>query len=179
MSLQHIILGLLRDKPGSGYELNKRLERIGKHFWVTEQSQVYRALYKMHDAKWVAFETVVQDNNPNKKVYTITELGEQEFDRWLSETVDESLPSRVWLAQLYNAQSMSLAQAEALLRQRNAHLTRLLDWTEEQIDVLKRQVESQKQQLRLLTLEYHKLILETELNWLRQAAKRLPTIFAF
>ncbi|MEO1643977.1 MAG: PadR family transcriptional regulator, partial [Chloroflexota bacterium] len=47
MSLQHILLGLLSDEPGSGYDLNKRLQAEGQHFWTTDQSQIYRALYKM------------------------------------------------------------------------------------------------------------------------------------
>lgn len=94
MSLPHLILGLLYRKADSGYDLNKRFERTVAHFWTTDQSQIYRTLYKLHDKGWVQAETVVQDGNPNKKVYSLTEAGHQELVQWLQTPLDEGLVIR-------------------------------------------------------------------------------------
>ncbi|MBC7811849.1 MAG: PadR family transcriptional regulator, partial [Burkholderiales bacterium] len=75
MSLQHILLGVLKDEPLSGYDLNKFFQYVMQYMWPTEQSQIYRALYKLHEFGWVEIEYVVQDENPNKKIYHLTDAG--------------------------------------------------------------------------------------------------------
>jgi len=94
MSLPHLLMGLLYRKPDSGYDLNKRFERTVAHFWSTDQSQIYRTLYKLRDNGWVKVETVVQDDNPNKKVYSLTDAGHQALVEWLSKPIDEELVIR-------------------------------------------------------------------------------------
>src|SRR5690349_10724831 len=87
MSLQHMILGVLKYGPISGYDLNKAFQASIQHFWETEQSLIYRALYKMQDFGWVESESVAQDNAPAKKLYRLTESGRAELKRWLTEAL--------------------------------------------------------------------------------------------
>ena len=94
MSLPHLILGLLYRKPDSGYDLNKRFEQTVAHFWTTDQSQIYRTLYKLRDKGLVEVETVIQDNNPDKKIYTITDIGVKALVKWLQEPLDEEIVIR-------------------------------------------------------------------------------------
>lgn len=94
MSLPHLILGLLHRQPDSGYDLNKRFERTVANFWTTDQSQIYRTLYKLRDKGWVKAETIVQDDNPNKKVYSITDAGYQALIEWLQTPLDDELEIR-------------------------------------------------------------------------------------
>lgn len=94
MSLPHLILGLLYRKPDSGYDLNKRFERTVVNFWTTDQSQIYRTLYKLRDRGWVKVETVIQDDNPNKKVYSITADGHQALVDWLQTPLQDELMIR-------------------------------------------------------------------------------------
>lgn len=94
MSLPHLILGLLHRKSDSGYDLNKRFERTVAHFWSTDQSQIYRTLYKLLDKGWVEVETVIQADNPNKKVYHLTEAGRQALVNWLQKPIEGELVLR-------------------------------------------------------------------------------------
>ncbi|HAV77127.1 MAG TPA: PadR family transcriptional regulator, partial [Anaerolineae bacterium] len=42
MSLPHIILGMLRKEPKSGYDLKKELETVIHFFWEADISRIYR-----------------------------------------------------------------------------------------------------------------------------------------
>lgn len=176
MSLQHILLGLLHQESGSGYDLNKRLQVKGQHFWTTDQSQIYRALYKMQDVGWVAFETIIQEDSPNKKVYHITDDGIVELKRWLSQPVDESEPNSIWLAQLYLGADTNQEVIHKLLNQRLKRICEFQEWTRANHDAIHQQPDlSSGDKLRALTLEYKLRVLEAEHEWLESTLKQLPT----
>lgn len=116
MSLQHILLGVLKDEPLSGYDLNKFFQYVMQYMWPTEQSQIYRALYKLHEFGWVEIEYVVQDENPNKKIYHLTDAGREELLRWLKTEHDYAPSRQAWLAQLFFADELSPDELIGLLQ---------------------------------------------------------------
>lgn len=101
MSLPHLILGLLSLEPFSGYDLNKTFQNTIQHFWTTDQSQIYRALYKLEENAWVEVETVIQTDSPNKKIYRITEGGRHALLDWLTTPLPEDTPHESWLGQIF------------------------------------------------------------------------------
>lgn len=177
MSLQHILLGFLRDESGSGYDLNKRLDAQAKHFWTTEQSQIYRALYRMQAAGWVEFQTVIQENSPNKKVYELTETGNAELERWLREPVEETLPSHIWLAKLYIGQDLGYADVAQIIKERRVTMGEYRLWV-----LLRRRLIEQKKTddtetvLRLLTLDHTLRLIDTEIAWFDSTIKKLQAL---
>ena len=44
MSLKHAILGFLNYQPQTGYELKEVFDDSVQHFWLADQSQIYRTL---------------------------------------------------------------------------------------------------------------------------------------
>ncbi len=103
MSLPYLILGLLSLEPMSGYDLNKAFQQSVQHFWSTDQSQIYRALYKMEGDGWVQMETIEQQASPNKKIYHLTATGQAELRRWLSEPLPGNDIREAWLGQIFFA----------------------------------------------------------------------------
>jgi DNA-binding PadR family transcriptional regulator len=101
MSLPHIILGMLRKNPKSGYDLKKDLETVVHYFWEADISRIYRSLDEMKKKGWVEFETVIQDGSPNKKVYSLTDTGRRELQRWLAEPGKTASSHNPFLAQLH------------------------------------------------------------------------------
>lgn len=85
MSLPYGLLGLLSYQDGTGYDMAKMFEGSLNFFWHAQSSQIYREFSRMEEKGWVSCESIVQDGRPNKKVYSITESGRDEFTRWLSE----------------------------------------------------------------------------------------------
>lgn len=126
MSLQHLILGVLKYGAVSGYDLNKAFQASVQHFWATDQSQIYRALYRMHELGWVEVEAVEQDGAPDKKLYRLTDTGQGELRRWLA--APEPMPSlhEGWLGQLFFAAELDAGDIRSLLEARIAEAKAIL-----------------------------------------------------
>src|SRR5450432_300535 len=126
MSLQHLILGILKYGSMSGYDLNKTFQVSVHHFWDTDQSLIYRALYKMHDQGWVEAEVIAQEDLPAKKLYRLTDTGWAELRRWLA--APQPVPSlhEGWLGQLFFATELSLEQRRNLLVARRTEIEAIL-----------------------------------------------------
>ena len=124
MSLPHIILGMLRKKPKSGYDLKKELENVIHYFWEADISRIYRSLGEMKKKGWVEFETVIQEESPNKKVYSLTREGRRELQRWLAEPGKPSSQQNPFLAQLHFSDAIPI---EDQLRVMEARLASLKD----------------------------------------------------
>jgi DNA-binding PadR family transcriptional regulator len=87
MALREAILGLLSDGPMTGYEIKQFFKTAIKHFWNVSDGQLYPTLKKMHMEEVISLEVVQQDRTANKRVYSITEAGRRQFERWLREPV--------------------------------------------------------------------------------------------
>lgn len=133
MSLQHLILGILKYEPMSGYDLNKAFQSSVTHFWETDQSLIYRALYKMHEAGWVELDVVTQENLPAKKLYRLTEAGQQELTDWLRTPQPPPSFHEAWLGQLFFGANMSREDIQKLLESRIAQMKEILACYENEV----------------------------------------------
>jgi len=84
MALEHALLVALSEKPAAGLELAKRFERSIGFFWSANHQQIYRVLARMEADGWVDSETVKQHGPADKKVYTVTRLGQTVLSGWLA-----------------------------------------------------------------------------------------------
>ncbi len=85
MTLQYGLLGLLTYQDATGYDLSKLFRGSLNFFWHAQNSQIYRELGRLEERGLVVSRNVIQSDRPNKKVYSITDLGRKEFSDWLSE----------------------------------------------------------------------------------------------
>lgn len=83
MSLTYGILGFLSYKPMSGYDLTKAFKSSLEFFWHAQNSQIYLELKNLEKKGYICGEKVIQSDRPNKKVFSITDLGKKEFMDWL------------------------------------------------------------------------------------------------
>lgn len=81
MSLRHALLGLLADKPASGYELTKQFELSLANVWSTSHSQIYPELQRMAERGWVI---AGDEGARGRRDYKITSDGRAELHRWLT-----------------------------------------------------------------------------------------------
>lgn len=85
MSLQHALLVSLAEREASGYELTRRFDRSLGFFWSATHQQIYRVLARMTDDGLVAVRTEAGQGRPDRRVYTVAELGREELARWTQE----------------------------------------------------------------------------------------------
>ncbi|WP_338498240.1 PadR family transcriptional regulator [Streptomyces sp. SJL17-4] len=88
MAIEHAILVSLLEKPGSGYELARRFERSIGYFWTASHQQIYRVLKRMESDGWVDARDVPQHGRPDKKEYTVADLGQAVLSSWLHEPIE-------------------------------------------------------------------------------------------
>ena len=81
----HAILGLLSIAPMSGYDLFGAVDRSVSRFWPISKSQVYSELAKLEPAGLIEGVDVPQDRLPDKRIFRLTEAGEQALDEWLDD----------------------------------------------------------------------------------------------
>ena len=83
--LKHGILGLLNYGSMTGYDIVHIFKDSLSYFWNAQTSQVYRELQTLKKNGWATDEVIEQSDRPDKKLFSITESGREEFMRWLSE----------------------------------------------------------------------------------------------
>lgn len=88
MALEHAILVSLLEKPGSGYELARRFERSIGYFWTATHQQIYRVLKRMENDGWVDARDVPQQGRPDKKEYSVADLGRAALSSWLHDSIE-------------------------------------------------------------------------------------------
>ncbi|MEV5940248.1 PadR family transcriptional regulator [Streptomyces sp. NPDC051994] len=169
MSLRHAVLGLLADRPASGYDLMKLFETSLAHVWSATQSQVYGELGKLADNELVE---VSAEGPRGRKEYAITASGRAELHHWLTEVEpvrtrrSDSLLRVFFLGELtpLEAQTYLRTEAERSARQlvglKEAEAA--IDWGDDAISVHGR-----------LALEYGKRLSVMHEEWARWAADQL------
>lgn len=137
MALRYAILGLLSAEPMSGYDLSKWMDRGLANVWSAHASQIYPELARMLAAG--AIEEVPGEGGPRRRrVYGITEHGDEELRRWLERAEpdtgarSEALLRAVFLGRLdAPAASAAFAEQGRLHRERELHHASLLAQSEE------------------------------------------------
>jgi PadR family transcriptional regulator, regulatory protein AphA len=128
MSLPHALLGLLQYRPATGYELKATFTQSIHFFWNATLPQIYRTLKQMEQDGWLTVSVEHQDGKPSRKVYRITELGRQEFQRWLVEPSEIPEPRNAMLIKIFFGHQMSLSH----------FLTHLKEWRDYHFDLVTR-----------------------------------------
>ncbi|MFI6445017.1 PadR family transcriptional regulator [Kitasatospora sp. NPDC050543] len=86
MSLRYALLGLLSERPASGYDLLKRFDTALADVWPATQSQIYTELSRLADAGMIG---VTAEGPRGRKEYTLTGEGLAELQHWLTGTTPQ------------------------------------------------------------------------------------------
>lgn len=106
MNLRSVILALLSRGPNTGYGLSRMLSSEAGHLWSTSLQHIYSELANMQADELVEVEQVESPNKPvNKKVYSLTRLGEQRLKSFLAQPIEgpavkDDLPSHLFCMEL-------------------------------------------------------------------------------
>lgn len=83
MSLDHVLLGLLRE-PQSGYDLKVFFDRSLSYFWPAELSQIYRILKRLEGEGLLKSRAEPSPKGPARRIYRLTPAGRRELRGWLA-----------------------------------------------------------------------------------------------
>jgi len=98
---KYAVLGALSVCPGSGYDIKKLMEQSSSNFWNESYGQIYPILKQLIDEGLATSQAEKQEGKPERYVYTLTERGTEELQRWLTEPVEYVVERNEFLLKLY------------------------------------------------------------------------------
>ena len=168
MSLAHVLLTSLLEKPSSGYDLARRFDKSMGFFWSATHQQIYRELKRMEDQGWIHASPAEDAGKTKKKTYEVLDAGRQELKQWVLLATDPYL-IREEMAVRLRAEAIlgPLGIEEELKRHLKLHEEKLaLYLAIEQRDFIKNTGLSREQQIQ------HRVLLlgiETQRTWIQWA----------
>jgi DNA-binding PadR family transcriptional regulator len=119
MSLRYALLGLLADRPQSGYDLSQRFEQSLKRYaWHARHSQIYPELTKLADEGLI---TVVAEGPRGRRTYALTDAGRQQLRDWLTDWSALQPVRNEFVLRLFLMSALEPSEAQPLLRGISRH----------------------------------------------------------
>jgi DNA-binding PadR family transcriptional regulator len=168
MSVPHALLGLLEREPCHGYDLKRDYDTYFGRRRPLPYGQVYATLARLvRDGKVTPGE-IESGDGPDRKRYTITNVGRGELEAWLGEPTEaEPHLQTVIFTKVVLALMLGRSPAAYLDIQRANHLERRRELTE-----LKRSGTL----MDTLLADYGLFHLEADLRWIDIAEARLSAL---
>lgn len=169
MAIDYVILGFLRWGPLTGYELKKMFALSDILYWSGSNNQIYRPLVALHKAGFVTREIEHQEDNPSRKIYTITPAGRTALREWLLDTPDLPYIKHPLLIQLLWADQLDEAELDQMLsRYEESVQSEILMLREREARRVLPKQESQAARLWEAAGQRWLAIFENELSWVRE-----------
>jgi DNA-binding PadR family transcriptional regulator len=73
---------MLSNKPMTGYDIHKRV-KTRMSFWDINYGQIYPTLRRLEKDGFLKKTLEINENRPNRKVYSITDNGTKKLQKWL------------------------------------------------------------------------------------------------
>jgi PadR family transcriptional regulator, regulatory protein AphA len=172
ITLEYILLGLLRDQPDHGYALFERVQQIPELslIWQVKRSKLYYLLDKLAGEDLLSVSIRSQESTPDRKIYRLTKQGESAFQSWLGEPVLVSRYVRIaFLSKLYFALQAGRPTALDLIDRQLAVCQGWLESLQQEADQIPEQ-EFISIQVYLFRIGQ----ITAMISWLRNCRKNIP-----
>jgi PadR family transcriptional regulator AphA len=164
VSFRYVVLGLLAQRPMSGYDIKRLLECLSWLIGSSSFGNIYPTLHALLNDGLVTVDVVPHQDRPPRKVYTVSQEGRRALQEWLAQPVPPSASLKAFIMRLIVAQDLAQEGLIAHLAQRRAQVAAHRDALQgfsagqEQAGVGWR-----------LALDYGLAVADTELAWLDRA----------
>lgn len=162
---RYAILGILLDGPCSGYEIKSLMGRSTVYFWRESDSTIYPML-KLLAKEGKALSKVVYVGKKKKEIFSITDLGQEEFKTWFDNPTGLETTRNEFLLKLFFVADQM--EAIRLFQERLEKIERNHAEYKKIEERLKGVTDSPKKSIRLKALQYGICQLELEIQWLKK-----------
>jgi DNA-binding PadR family transcriptional regulator len=118
LTLEHILLAFLDQKPMHGYELYQELcaTKGISQIWNIKQALLYAILDKLEERGYVASQLIQGETYPPRNYFHLTEVGKESLQEWLKSPVRRARDLRQeFLAKLITARRYGKADVVELI----------------------------------------------------------------
>lgn len=174
MALSHALLASLGKTPASGYDLARRFGSSLGYFWKASHQQIYKELAKLSEQGFLDVRLEQQSKRPNRKIYTLTPLGESHLRDWLQQEVQPAESRDELLVKIYAGQWTHPSQLiNELQAHRHKHQQKLALYQSIAQSYFAAEELDYSQTCMRLTLDYGLSYEKNWLNWCDQALQAL------
>ena len=159
MSHRYLILGLLAQRPMTGYDIKQQVQDILSRIVNASYGTLYPTLHRLLVEQAVEVEEIQQERRPSKKVYHITEQGRQELEAWLRRPALADQIRSEFLLKLYLGVGMAKQDLLNLLASRRLE-------TEIMQTALRGGLEGAEGLQQLWVKDYMLALCQAEIDWL-------------
>ena len=122
MNYRYFVLGLLAQQSMSGYDIKRCFESFGWLIRSPSFGSLYPALHALQEDGCLTMQVVEGESGLSRKVYTITEVGQQALEKWIHESMEADTSLKTFLMHLMVADSLSRDALLTHLEQRRLQL---------------------------------------------------------
>jgi PadR family transcriptional regulator AphA len=122
VSSRHFILGLLAQRPMSGYDIKRFLKSLSWLIGSPSFGSLYPALHALLRDDLVTVRVLPREGKPSRKIYGITKAGREALAEWINQPAKSSAPLKAFVMRLILADSFTPAGLTAHLQQRRAQV---------------------------------------------------------
>ena len=177
MSLAHVLLTSLIEKPSTGIELARRFDRSMGFFWNATHQQIYRELSAMQQKGWIS---PIEDDNANsrKKTYQAERLGRTELANWM---VKQSPPAQLREELMVRLRAEAQIGGNTVLPELERHLQLHQDNLKLYQAIFAKDFAQANEQDRTLFIHKHilQLGIDLEIGWIKWLETLIPALKAF
>lgn len=177
MSLAHVLLTSLIEKPSNGIELARRFDRSMGFFWNATHQQIYRELNSMLKKGWIST-LEDEDSSSRSKTYQVEALGRQELANWM---VEQSPPAQLREELMVRLRAEAQLGGNSVLPELERHLVLHKAKLHTYQQIFSKDFHQAPANNR--TLYIHKMILQLgidqEIGWIEWLEKVIPELKKF
>lgn len=162
---RYAILGVLLAGPTTGYEIKSLMGRSTVYFWRESDSTLYPML-KVLAKEGKVLSEVVYVGKKKKEVFSITEMGVEEFNAWIKSPTGEETPRNEFLLKLFFVTDRK--EMVRLLQERLEKAKKTYEEYKKIESRLESLGDTPQKAIRLISLRYGITQLSSEIKWLRR-----------
>ena len=176
---KYALLGVLSQGSGSGYDIKKVCDTSIGHFWNENYGHIYPVLQKMEEEGLITKEVKKTEGRPSKNIFSITEKGKEELEKWLMLPVEQSPTRSELLLKIFWAKDIPVENIIEKIQKVKQDCERdLQKYSEiaELFDSGKIQADKKSLVLWTITINNGRQGEEAEIKWCNETLEALETI---
>ncbi|MFL7795217.1 MAG: PadR family transcriptional regulator [Anaerolineae bacterium] len=169
MNYRYFVLGLLAQRPMSGYDIKCFFESFGWLIHGPSLGSLYPMLHALQADGCLTMQVTEGESGLLRKVYMVTEVGQQAFKTWVDESIETDKSLKTFLMHLMVADNLS---RETLLTHLEQRRSQLADY-QTALEQANEQTGDNGDFQDPLALDYGRVMAEAETVWLNHKLAQL------
>jgi PadR family transcriptional regulator AphA len=170
VNLRYLILGLLAQRPMSGYDVKRFLKSLSWLIGSPSSGSLYPILRTLLRENLVSQEVIPGLDRPPRKIYSITDAGRQVLQAWVDEPVKAGASLKAFVMRLLIADHFSRTALANHLQQRQTQIADCQTALEKMTEAPGQEGDFGQR----LALSYGLALAAGELAWLDYTLGQLP-----